>query len=237
MNLKESHWLKADYDKFIEELISMKDEESLPRAEKIIPTKYRMLGIKMNLLRSMANEIGRGDPESFLNIVGTEFYEAIIIQGYVIGNLKSDYEVFLKYCDEYLSKSDCWAICDMVIHFKLVQKYPEKFLEHIKQYLNSDNPWLQRSGLVFLLKFYVKTDYYSDCLKLSTNIHSESYYVKLAQAWLYSVAFPNHQDDIYSIISDADLKLTQLTVRKIKSLRHTTNNEKEILTSLMQKNK
>ncbi|WP_164505138.1 DNA alkylation repair protein [Companilactobacillus hulinensis] len=234
LNLKELTWIDADYQKFLTELESMSNIKYRKRAEKIVVTDYNVLGIAMSELNVIGKEISQGHPKAYLNIVGTENYEVVIIQAYVLSNMKLPLSEFTDYCDTYLKKSNSWATCDMVIHFKQVLKYQEEFLVTIKKYLNSNNPWLQRSGLVFLLKFYNTDEYIDEILNLAININSDQYYVQMAQAWLYAVVFPNNQDRIYQIISnDPQSKVSKLTVRKIKSLRHTTDDEKAELTSLI----
>ncbi|KRK78678.1 DNA alkylation repair protein [Companilactobacillus nodensis] len=236
LNLKELNWSKSDYEKFLTELESMSDPKYRERAVKIIVTAYPVIGISMSELRAIGKEISQGNPKEFLSIVGTENYEVVIIQAYVISNMKLTLTEFTSYCDEYLSKSNSWATCDMVIHFKQVLKYRDEFLNTIKSYLNSDNPWLQRSGLVFLLKFYNTAGYTDEILELATSIKSDEYYVQMGQAWLYAVIFPHDQERIYQIIAkEPQSKLAKLTVRKIKSLRHTNDDEKECLTAIIKK--
>jgi len=73
-------------------------------------------------------------------------------------------------------------------------------------------------------------------MDLTTEINSDAYYVQMAQAWLYATIFPKDQDMIYQFIRDnPQSKVAKLTVRRIKSLRHTTDEEKIILTSLISK--
>ncbi|MFD1473030.1 DNA alkylation repair protein [Companilactobacillus mishanensis] len=233
-NLSESNWSTQDYNLFLTELESLGDAKFRKRAETIVRTGYQVLGISMSELKSIGKEISKGNPDAFLKIAGTENYESVIIQAYVLSNMKLNLDEFTKLCDEYLSKSNSWATCDMVIHFKQVTKFRDEYYQTIKNYLHSSNPWLQRSGLVFLLKFYNLPEYNDNNLKLSTEINSDDYYVQMAQAWLYAVIFPNNQEKIYQIIkSDPTSKMAKLTVRKIKSLRHTTNEEKEQLTALI----
>jgi len=234
LDLKDISWSNDDYQKFLMELESLSDSKYRERAVKIVPTAYNLLGISMGELKKSGKEISHGNPKAFLKIVGTENYEVVIIQGFVLSNLKLSLSEFENYCDGYLAKSNSWATCDMVVHFKQVQKFLPEFLVKIKEYLNSDNPWLQRSGLVFLLKFYNTNEYRNEIVKLTTEIVSEDYYVQMAQAWLLAVVFPYDQDKIYQIIKDdPQNKVAKLTVRRIKSLRHTTDEEKEILTSLL----
>lgn len=234
MDLKKLSWSNDDYQKFLMELESLSDQKYRERAVKIVPTAYNVLGISMGELKKIGKEISQGSPDAFMEMAGIENYEVVIIQGFVLSNLKLSLLAFEDYCDAYLGKSNSWATCDMVVHFKQVQKFLPEFMTKIKEYLNSDNPWLQRSGLVFLLKFYNTAEYRNEMLDLTTNISSDDYYVQMAQTWLYAEVFPKDQDKIYQIIKhEPKSKVSKLTVRRIKSLRHTTDEEKDVLASLL----
>ncbi|WP_235805375.1 DNA alkylation repair protein, partial [Companilactobacillus nantensis] len=238
LDLKNTTWSQSDYQNFLNELDNMGDEKYRTRAEKIVPTSYNLLGISMGTLKTIGKEISQGNPQSFLQIVGSENYEVVIIEGFVISNLKLSLADFETYCDAYLRKANAWSICDMVVHFKIVKQYLPEFLIKIKEYLRSDNFWLQRTGLVFLLKFYNTDEYRDEILQLATEINSDEYYVQMAQAWLFSAVFPYDQEKIYQIITENyQSKVSKLTVRRIKSLRHTTEVEKTKLTSLEKRKK
>ena len=234
LDLKNLTWSNDDYQRFLMELESLSDQKYRERAVKIVPTDYNILGIAMSELKKIGKEISQGNSDAFLKVVGTENYEVVIIQAYVLSNMKLPLSEFQTYCDNYLAKSNSWATCDMVIHFKQVQRFMPEFLAKIKEYLKSDNPWLQRSGLVFLLKFYNTAEYRAEIVELARKIESDNYYVQMSQAWLYAVVFPHDQDRIYQVIKDdTQSKVAKLTVRKIKSLRHTTEADKEMLTSFL----
>lgn len=232
MELENINWSKDTYQEFLQYLNSLGNENKKIRSEKIIPTKYEILGITMGDLDQISKKICRGNPLEFLKIADDSNYETIIIQGYVISHLKLTPDEFENYCYKYISKADCWSICDMVIHFKQILNFHSQFFITIKNYLKSDNPWFQRTGLVFLLKFYIKTDFYSDSLNLATKINSNHKYVELGQAWLYSVAFQTHPSDIYQVISNSNPHLAKLTISKIKSSSKTSPEEKLKLTKI-----
>ncbi|AKP67325.1 DNA alkylation repair protein [Companilactobacillus ginsenosidimutans] len=233
-NLESVIWTDENYRNFLTELESLGDENYRTRQEKIIVTDYPLIGIKMGELQKIGKSISKGNPKEFLKVAGSENYEVVIIQGYVLANLKLPLEAFEQYCTEYLSKANAWSIVDMVVHFKLILKFRDEFLVVVKKYLKSDNFWFQRTGLVFLLKFYLTPDYIDESLQLTLSVKSDEYYVQMAQAWLFSAAFPKDPGKIYSIISDDPLsKLSKLTVRRIKSLTHTTADEKDKLQSLI----
>ncbi|MGX6427833.1 DNA alkylation repair protein [Levilactobacillus yonginensis] len=234
MELTTTVWTAATYQEFLQDLRDLGDDHFRDRSAKIVATERPLLGIPMKTLRSLGVAISQGMPHDFLAVAGTEYYEAVIIQGYVLSRLPLDVAYFTKLCDAYISKAENWSVCDMVIHFNQVKAFRAEFLTVIQRYLQSDNPWFQRTGLVFLLKFYLTPEFTEVALQLAVSVVSTNYYVQMGQAWLLAAAFPNQQATIYHLLrTEFSLPVVQRTVQKIKSLRHTTTNEKASLTALL----
>ena len=58
-----------EYNKFINYLKSISDNKYKEFNKKIIKTKYKMLGIKIPILRNIAKKIDKSNYEEFLNMV------------------------------------------------------------------------------------------------------------------------------------------------------------------------
>ncbi|AKP64458.1 hypothetical protein FC99_GL000240 [Levilactobacillus koreensis JCM 16448] len=234
MNLTTIKWDRDGYQAFLEELAGLGNPQSVPRMAKIVPTERPILGIPMKTLRELGKAISQGTATDFLQVAGTEYYEVIIIQGYVISNLPLTCSELAIHCEHYISLADNWAVCDMVIHFKQVRAFREKFLAVITRYLKSTNPWQQRVGLVFLLKFYLTPEMIATALQLASGVTSNHYYVQMGQAWLLAAAFSKQPAEIYELLrTGVSLAVVQRTVAKIKSLTHTTPAEKAELTAIL----
>ncbi|KRO04094.1 hypothetical protein IV54_GL001612 [Levilactobacillus paucivorans] len=233
MDLTATQWTPASYTEFLTFLESKRNEKAQARATKIVRTNYPLLGISMADLKAWGTAISKGDPMGFLAVAGTEVYEVILVRAYVISRLRLNLPDFVAACDRYFATADCWAICDMAIHFKQVKRYPAEFLATIDRYLQSGQPWLQRSGLVFLLKFYLTPDFRDQAFTRVLSVTSDDYYVQLGQAWFLATAFKDDPDRIYQILETLPVPLVQRTVQKIKSLSRTTPDQKRVLTGIL----
>ena len=90
-------WNKSNYKNFITYLYQKKDSDKfIDFSKKLIFTKYEMIGIKVPVLRSIAKQISKTDIYSFLEIVRSNTYEEIMLEGLVISYIK-DYNIFKKY--------------------------------------------------------------------------------------------------------------------------------------------
>lgn len=233
MDLTTTQWTPENYTEFLTFLESKRNDKAQAREAKIVRTNYPLLGISMAELKVWGTAISQGDPMGFLAVAGTEVYEMILVRAIVISRLRFNLADFIAICDRYFATADCWAICDMAIHFKQVKRYPAEFLTTIARYLKSDHPWFQRSGLVFLLKFYLTPEFRDQAFTLALSVTSDDNYVQLGQAWFLAAAFKDDPNRVYQVLETMPVPLVQRTVQKIKSLRRTTPEQKWTLTEIL----
>ena len=182
-----------DYNKFIEYLFSLKDDEYKKFNQKIVKTD-NIIGIRLPILKNIAKIIAKNDYLGFIKNNKHQYSEEIMLHGLVITYLKIDFNESIKLFDEYIKYIDSWATCDSVVmNYKIVSKNLDICLIKIKEYLKSDKPFIKRVGIV-LLFYYLNDDYIDEVLKLINSIKSEDYYVKMANAWLISICLVKYYD-------------------------------------------
>ena len=212
MDLKIVEWNKETYQKFINELKSIGEEEYKKFSEKITFTKYEMLGIRLPKLRSMAKEISKGDYSSFLKVCKENYYEEVMIQLLVIANIK-DLKECMFYFDHAISLIDNWALCDTFCNsLKIVDKNKEYFLNKIEELIKKNKTYYIRVGLILLLCFYVEEKYLDLIISYLDNIKSDEYYVNMAEAWLVCEIFIKYED--YGVKYLESNKLNKFTINK-----------------------
>ena len=225
MNFVKDYWTKQDYEGYLNYLVSLKSEDYQNFNERIIKTKYQILGIKFPILRSIAKEISKGDYKSFLGNSTDTYFEEVFIYGIVSLNDNS-------YFTKYLDKIDNWALCDSyVISQKFILKDKDK---HFTKYLNlllSDKTYYIRVGLVTLLNFYMKDRYVKDIIANLSNIKNDDYYVLMGEAWLLQVMCINNSKLVINYLSKSNNpKLIKMTMNKIRdSYKFSQEDKKEII--------
>ena len=225
MNLVKSYWTKSDYQEFLDYLVSLKNEDYQKFNERIIKTKYQILGIKFPVLRSIAKEISKGDYKSFLENTTDTYFEELFIYGLVSLNDNS-------YFTKYLDKIDNWALCDSyVISQKFILKDKDKYFNQYLKLLLSDKTYYIRVGLVTLLNFYMEDKYVKDILTNLSNIKNNDYYVLMGEAWLLQVISINNFKLVIDYLSKSNNpKLINMTVNKIRdSYKFSKEDKKEII--------
>lgn len=217
MNLENLNWNK-DYAKYIEYLISLKEEKYKNFNQKIVSTKYEMLGIRLPAIRKIAKKISSGDYQAFLKNSKKDYYEEVLIQGLVIASIKELPEL-MNYFFAYLSLIDNWAITDSFCNsLKIVKKNKSYFQSIIAKLLQSSQEYEIRVGLIILLNFYIETEYLSYIFNLLDNLKSDLYYVNMAEAWLLCEIFTKYPEEtlIYLNTNHLNSFTINKTVSKIR---------------------
>jgi len=173
----------------LEELKTLKEDNYKIFNKKIIPTKQEMLGVRLPALRKIAKRIAKEEPLIFINSSKGKNYEMIMLEGMVLSYMDKDFTELQPLIEIFLKKVDNWAQIDSVIpKFKLKdEKSLEKALKITKKWLESNEEFIVRAGIIMLLAHYMKKENLKMIFALSQKIKHTGYYVQMANAWLISV--------------------------------------------------
>lgn len=206
MMLNREKWDKLEYIEFLEYMKSMQDIKYRDFNKKLIPGTKNIIGIRIPNLRKLSKEISKGNWKEFLEVAEDNYYEEIMLQGMVIGNINSNFEEILYYIKKFVSKINNWAICDgFCSGLKCTNNYKEYMYDILKKYVCSENPWEIRFALVMFLIYYVDDEHVKDIFEYCNNIQSEEYYVKMGMAWLLSICFVKYEEETLLYIKNNNL--------------------------------
>lgn len=137
-----------------------------------------------------------------------------------------------KHIEEFVPKIDNWAVCDVFCAgLKITKKYKEQMWELLQKYLQADQEFQIRFGIVMILDFYIEKDYLQKDFEIFDTILNTDYYVQMAVAWAISICLIKFYDETISYLKIA--KLDNFTYNKalqkaLESYR-ITNEKKEFL--------
>ncbi len=220
------NWNKERYDKFVKYLISLKDEKNKEFEERIITTKYEILGLKTPVIRMIAKDISKTNIDDFLKYSNDKYYEEVMLQGILLSYIKDETK-FIEYLNKFIDKIDCWSICDScVTSYKIFKK--GDFSSYAYYLLLDSREYHIRVGYVILLNYYVDDEHIDDILTMCTK-ESSYYYVNMAIAWLLSVCFIKYKEKVLELLKSKKLSIFvhNKTISKIRESNKVSKEDKD----------
>ena len=204
----------------IDKLREVAKEEAIPFISKTAPNVNidSILGVKIPDIRNIAKKIkDEKYIDSFLEELPHKYLEENLLHGILLSIKYTDIDILLLKLDKFLIYADNWMVTD-VISPKLFKKYPDKVYNKIKEWINSNNEYMVRFGIVSLLQFYLDDNFKKEELILVKNIKYDSYYVNMAKAWFYS----------YALIKQWDIAIKFFESKKLDKWIHNKSIQKTI---------
>ncbi len=157
----------------------------------LIPNIDNVIGVRLPVLRKIAKEIYKNeDWKDFVNQPKCTFMEEVMLQGMVIGIIRTKPEKILEYVKNFVPKIDNWAVCDSFCNsLKFTNQNKELVWEFIQPYFKSDKEYDLRFGYVMLLSHFIEEKYIDKILDLIDNFKDERYYSKMSVAWALSICY------------------------------------------------
>lgn len=181
-----------------------KDLEYKKFNERIIPTKYEIVGIRVPILKKYVKSI-----KKYIR-TDRKYYEDFLIEIYSL-NYTEDIKK-TEILEELLEYFDNWALVDFTISnlkFKNLDIL-KRFLDKIK---NSKKEFIIRYYIGNLMKYYLDTSF--DIVKTYEN--TKFYYVDMMVAWYYqNYYFKVDKEKINKHLEEINSNIKKYTIRKIK---------------------
>lgn len=173
-----------------QKIFDLIDPEYQKFSSKLNPGTNNILGVRLPELRKIAKNIAKGNWRDYFETAQDDYFEEIMLQGLVIGYIKTDIEGVLSQVDLFVPKIHNWSVCDsFCIGLKITNKHKERVWEFIQPYLQSGQEYEVRFGVVMLLNYYLEGNYIDKVLGLLDHIKHDGYYVKMAVAWAISASY------------------------------------------------
>ena len=181
-----------------------KDLEYKKFNERIIPTKYEIVGIRVPILKKYVKSI-----KKYIR-TDRKYYEDFLIEIYSLNYLDDRKKV--KTMEELLDYFDNWALVDFTISnlkFKDLEVL-KNFLDKIK---NSKKEFIIRYYIGNLMKYYLDSSF--DIVKRYED--TNFYYVDMMVAWYYqNYYFKVDKEKINKHLEEINSNIKKYTIRKIK---------------------
>ncbi len=218
------------------ELFSHIDEGYRDFSAALIPDVDNILGVRAPILHSLAKKYAReADGKEFLSLLPHRYHEENMLHGLMVGRLKEDECIIEKRIKDFLPYVSNWAVCDSFVSaLSGFFKNKEKGFLFVLKMLSDGRTYHTRFALVAMLTYYIDEEYIERVLDITANIHADDYYVRMAQAWLVSVALAKQYETSLWIISEKRLDpwVHNKSIQKAKESLRVSEERKEYLDSL-----
>ena len=190
--------MEYNLDSIREELVSMADEKYRVFQSKLLPGTNHLIGVRLPELRKLAKRIAKEYGATYLDVAlarqpEKELFEEIMLQGMIIGYMKEDISDIFSYTERFVPKIDNWSVCDSFCSgFKHAVTYREEVWEWLQQFLEAEEEFTVRFGIVMLLNYYIDERYLERLFAIFDTVHQDGYYVKMAVAWAVSICYTKY---------------------------------------------
>jgi len=204
-------------------------------SEKLIPNTYPILGVKIPELRNLAKLIAKGDYALFIKNNPCNYFEEVLLEGFVIGYAKCELTQRLEYLKSFIPKIIDWAVCDCSTStYKFVNSNLDAMWNFIVPYYNSKNEFEIRFALIMMLSYFVNEQYIYKVLNSISKFNSKHYYAQMGVAWLLSVCMVKFRDKTYNFLLKCDLDdfTFNKTISKCCESFRVSDTDKQLLKTL-----
>lgn len=171
------------------ELYDLADEKYKNFSSSLIPNKNNLIGVRIPILRKLANRIIKEDYSSYLNFA-PDFLEEELLQAIISAKVKTNLKEKLKLVKEFIPKIDNWSVCDTFCNsLKIKEENKKEFWNFLKKYFKSNKEFEIRFSHVILLNYYINDEYIDNILKILESFNSQKYYAQMGCAWLISMCY------------------------------------------------
>ena len=223
-------------EQIVNRLFEMQDLKYRDFNAKLIPgtEKERIIGVRTPQLRKYAKELRKsGEWKEFVRELPHTYHEENALHGYILGEMKEDYEETMGLIEDFLPFVENWAVCD-TISPKIFKKYPMQVYEKVQQWVKSEHVYTVRFGLVTLLQFFLDENFDPRMLELVARIHREEYYINIAIAWYLSTALVKQYEAALLLLESRTLDpwIQNKTIQKAIESYRISGEQKEYLRTL-----
>lgn len=215
-------------DKILKQLFELQDKKYKEFHSSLCPNVDNIIGVRIPELRKLAKQIAKENPKEFIeNPVKKQYYEEIMLEGFVIGYMKATLEEKLHYLDNFIPEIDNWAVCDCTAStLKFIDKYKKEAWEYLQKYINSKKEFEKRFAIIILMDYYLTDEYIDKVLEIYNKIDSDQYYVQMGIAWAISVCFVKYREKTRKILDNNNLS-TFTHNKSIQKIIESTRVDKE----------
>lgn len=172
----------------------------------LIPGEDKLIGVRLPMLRKYAREIAIGDYEDYFknSCNDMEYFEEVMLKGMVIGYVKVDEDRFFELIREFVPLINNWSVNDsFCAGLKRINKCRAKAWEFILPYLDSNEEFSLRFGIIILMNYFLTKEYAKEAIARVSKLKHEAYYARMGMAWFMATAYVKYPEITLKYLQDS----------------------------------
>ena len=162
------------------ELAKLSDYKHQQFVKKLYNTKYKILGVRMPLLRNFSKNLDL----NYIDKINFNSIETLLLGSILLRRVKNK-NIIIKYLNKILPYIDSWAITDsLASNLVIISKEQEKYFNYLEELIDSNKEYYVRLAISILIFQCKKLELYAKIYRLIDKVKINTYYVNMAIAWL-----------------------------------------------------
>jgi len=124
--------------------------------------------------------------------------EARILHGLVLGQIPvGALEPYLQHVARWVERINSWSVCDSFTFAggkRLVAEYGEQLWRFLTSYLEREEEYPLRFGIVVLMQYFVDAEHVAELLERYLTVRHEGYYVRMGLAWAIAECYVRYPE-------------------------------------------
>ena len=208
--------INSKRDEIYEWLLEEAEEDYKKFASSLLPGVDNLLGVRIPTIRKKAKQLVKEDVVAYLNEIGEDYFEEIMLKGFLIAQAKWTVEERIHWIRLHIPKLSNWSLCDSFCSsLKEAKKEKKIYWELVEEYLRKDSEYELRFAIVMILQYF-------------DNINKENYYVHMAIAWAISICYKYNKTETMEYLKNNQLydHTYNKAIQKILELKNIETEEK-----------
>ncbi len=182
--------------------------------KKLVPNidEGKIIGVRVPTVRKIAKAAFAANAQN-----PCEYYEEIEVFGFCAAMKKCGAAEHKKDIEKFVSLIDNWGTCDTcTAAMKFIGESKGEYFDFICSFIGKGE-YPTRFAIVALMDYYLDGEYIDRVLKIYRKIESDKYYINMALAWAFSMAFIKYENKVTAILKSRTLNadVQNKTVQKI----------------------
>ena len=198
--------------------------------------KRTSFGISIPDLRVYAKKLAKSDYKTFILNNPKNTFELKLLHAFLIGYIKDDIKILLKYFEDFIPFVDSWEVNDSLCqNFKIARIYQKEVWNMIVKYSKSDKEFESRIVSVILLSHFVNDEYIDNVLDILDKLNTDKYYSQMGVAWAIATIMAKYPQKCFRYLKKCNLNKTTFkkTLQKIRESYRVSADMKKMLTEYL----